>query len=101
MVHALTHSRLTQIDRIGSIESISLLILLFIAMPMKYIWGDPRLVRWVGMIHGVLFIAYVAIVVRAHAETRWKMSYTFWGVMSSFIPFGPAIFVKRMRQHAR
>jgi integral membrane protein len=100
MVKALTHSRLTQIDRIGSIESISLLILLLIAMPMKYIWDDPRLVRWVGMAHGVLFIAYVAVVVRAHAETRWKMSYTFWGVVASFIPFGPAIFVKKMRAQA-
>jgi integral membrane protein len=70
---------------------------LLIAMPMKYIWDDPRLVRWVGMIHGVLFIAYVLIVLRTHVETRWKFSYTFWGVLASFIPFGPAIFVKRMR----
>jgi integral membrane protein len=85
---------------VGSIESISLLILLFVAMPMKYLGDDPRMVRWVGMIHGVLFIAYAAMVVKIHAEARWKMSYTFWGVLASFIPFGPAIFVKRMRQDA-
>lgn len=98
MTKNITGERLTQINRIGTIESVSLLILLLVAMPMKYIWGDPTLVRWVGMIHGILFIAFVAVVVRAHAETRWPMSYTFWGIMSSFIPFGPSVFVKRVRE---
>jgi integral membrane protein len=96
----ISNDRLTQINRVGTFESVSLLILLLVAMPMKYIWGDPTLVKWVGMIHGILFIAYVAVVMRAHAETRWPLSYTFWGIMSSFIPFGPTLFVKELRKRS-
>ena len=41
-------------------EGISFLVLLFVAMPLKYIWDDPSWVRIVGMAHGVLFVAYIA-----------------------------------------
>ncbi|KTS81861.1 membrane protein, partial [Paenibacillus jamilae] len=39
---------------IGNIESISYLLLVCIAMPLKYAAGMPQMVSWVGMIHGVL-----------------------------------------------
>ena len=44
---------------IGTAEALSLLILLFIAMPLKYMMDMPQMVRVVGMVHGVLFILYV------------------------------------------
>ena len=40
-------------------EGSSFLILLFIAMPMKYVMGMPRVVTVVGAIHGILFLLYV------------------------------------------
>ena len=92
----LSDKRRSQIDWTGNIESISLLLLLLVAMPMKYVWGDPTLVRWVGMAHGVLFIAFVAVLLRAHLETRWPMRYTLLGVLSSFVPFGPKLMMKRL-----
>ena len=45
---------------ISLIEGLSFLVLLFIAMPLKYHWGHPEAVSMVGMTHGLLFIAYVA-----------------------------------------
>ena len=43
---------------LGIIEGISYLILLVIAMPMKYFMGLPLAVKFVGMTHGVLFVVY-------------------------------------------
>ena len=44
---------------ISILEGISFLLLLFIAMPLKYLYDMPEMVQQVGMAHGVLFIAYV------------------------------------------
>ena len=46
---------------VGFLEGLSFLALLFIAMPLKYIWGNPILVKYVGMGHGVLFIAFLVV----------------------------------------
>ncbi|MGB0788445.1 MAG: DUF3817 domain-containing protein, partial [Marinirhabdus sp.] len=43
---------------ISVLEAVSFLLLLGIAMPLKYIWGSPEMVRIVGAAHGVLFLAY-------------------------------------------
>lgn len=43
---------------IGFLEALSFLILLLIAMPLKYIWGQPEAVKIVGSAHGGLFLLY-------------------------------------------
>src|SRR5688572_15507253 len=96
MSQPLSQQRAAQLSRYGSLESISLLILLCIAMPLKYIWDQPMLVRWVGMAHGILFILYVAIVLRAQLETRWPIKYTIIAVLASFVPFGPAVVMTKL-----
>ena len=50
---------------IGLLEGISFLVLLGVAMPLKYVWDEPQAVRGVGMAHGVLFLAYVTAAVQA------------------------------------
>ena len=44
---------------ISLLEALSFVILLLIAMPIKYILGNPELVRVVGMAHGILFVLYI------------------------------------------
>ena len=46
---------------VGLIEGISFLLLLFIAMPVKYMMDNPVLVKYVGMGHGVLFILFLVV----------------------------------------
>ena len=69
-------------------EGMSFLILLFIAMPLKYIWQQPQAVRQFGSMHGLLFVLYILLVVLCSIEYRWK----FWKVgillLISVIPFG-------------
>ena len=70
------------------LEGVSLLLLVFLAMPLKYIYDDPRLVSYTGMIHGILFIGYsinLSLVYFKYKLEFWKMLMAF-GL--AFIPFG-------------
>ncbi|MBE0422416.1 MAG: DUF3817 domain-containing protein [Lutibacter sp.] len=70
------------------IEGFSLLVLLFLAMPLKYIWNLPQMVKVVGMVHGVLFLLFVVMVIMVFYELKWSIK-TFGIVMfASLIPFG-------------
>lgn len=76
---------------IGLLEGISFLVLLGIAMPLKYWAGEPAAVRVVGMAHGVLFIAYVAAILQAHLEYDWTLKRSAVLLLASILPFGPFI----------
>lgn len=69
-------------------EGISLLLLLFIAMPLKYIWDLPIYVKIVGMAHGVLFLAYVGLALWLFFKEEWKFQKFLIVLLASFIPFG-------------
>jgi len=73
---------------ISLLEGLSLLALLFIAMPLKYIWGNPEYVRIVGMAHGLLFVAYILFAVMTKFELNWKAKTLFIVFAASVIPFG-------------
>lgn len=74
---------------IAFLEGMSLILLLFIAMPLKYGLGMPQMVKSVGMAHGLLFVAYVLMALMVSIEQRWSFFSTTWKVLlSSFIPFG-------------
>lgn len=84
-------SSLGRLRVIGFLEGLSFLVLLFIAMPLKYWAGDPRAVQVVGMAHGVLFVLYVAAVIQASLAYGWKIKVTAWLLVASFLPFGPFV----------
>lgn len=69
-------------------EGISYLILLGIAMPLKYYCNQPQAVKTVGMAHGVLFVLFIVLLLFVHVELKWKLSKTFLVFISSLIPFG-------------
>ncbi len=73
---------------IAFIEGISFLVLLFIAMPLKYFFGQPEAVRSVGTVHGALFVLYVLLVFMTKIEHRWTGGKTALLLLISMIPFG-------------
>ncbi len=73
---------------IAFLEGISFLILLCVAMPMKYLAGKPEMVRHVGMAHGVLFLAFVILVALVKNNRDWPMRTTALAFLAAFIPFG-------------
>lgn len=72
----------------GIIEGISFLILLGIAMPMKYVFGQPEMVRYVGSLHGVLTILYILLLINVSIRMRWAIKTTALAFIASLIPFG-------------
>jgi integral membrane protein len=73
---------------IGFVEGVSFLVLLFIAMPLKYVFDMPEMVKKVGMMHGLLFVLYVMAVVIAKFEKDWSFGKMALALLVSFIPFG-------------
>lgn len=83
---------------VALIEAISYMILVAIAMPLKYIWDRPGAVRVVGMIHGVLFVVFCFALVRAMISAKWPLSRGALVFLSSLLPFGPFLLDRRMKQ---
>lgn len=79
-------------------EGSSFLILLFVAMPMKYMMGMPRVVTVVGAIHGILFLLYVGQLVRLRTTFQWDNKFSFYAFLASLLPLGPFIFDKHLRE---
>lgn len=83
------------------IEGASLLILVFIAMPLKYFAGQPMAVKITGMIHGILFLLFCTALAAVHFRFRWPVGRSGLVFLSSFVPFGPFLLDRKMRQWSR
>ncbi len=80
---------LKQFKWISTLEALSFIFLLGIAMPLKYIWGQPELVRIVGMAHGILFILYIYGAFAMKQKFNWSNSTFLLVLVCSVLPFGP------------
>lgn len=79
-------------------EGGSFLALLFIAMPMKYLMGMPRVVTVVGAIHGMLFLLYVGQLAKLRTTYQWDNRFSLYAFLASLLPFGPLVFDKYLRE---
>jgi integral membrane protein len=82
------NSTLGYLRIIGILEGISFLVLLFIAMPLKYMYGQPEAVRQVGSIHGLLFILFIYLLASCTKEYSWPNKKAILLVGLSMLPFG-------------
>ena len=85
----------------GMVEGISFLLLLFIAMPLKYIFDAPGMVRYVGWAHGVLFVNYGLFALWVAHRMRWSFRRLFTAGMAALLPFGPFVFDKSLQREMR
>lgn len=81
-------SRVSNLRLIGFIEGVSFLVLLLIAMPLKYYWDFPMAVKITGWIHGVLFILYIVAVLMAIQAMKWSLFSVLVALGASLIPIG-------------
>lgn len=88
----MTHLFSTKIGRlriIAILEGISLLTLIFIAVPIKYVLDNPSVVKVMGPLHGTLFLLFLFNTLSVGVEQRWKFKETTWKVLlACIIPFG-------------
>lgn len=84
---------------IGHIEAISFLLLLGVAMPLKYMAGMPMAVKIVGWAHGVLFVAFCLALLRAMLTAKWSLMRGALLFIAALVPFGPFLLERRMIQY--
>ncbi|MBC7694561.1 MAG: DUF3817 domain-containing protein [Burkholderiales bacterium] len=73
---------------IGKIEGYSYLILLFIAMPLKYFYNTPEYVRPVGSIHGALFVTFMILLALMFFKVKLSFKKSVLAFLLSLVPFG-------------
>ncbi|MBT8261532.1 MAG: DUF3817 domain-containing protein [Bacteroidia bacterium] len=74
---------------ISTLEAISFLVLLGIAMPLKYIWDMPEYVSAVGMAHGILFMMYLVGAWYMKEKLNWTWRVLCISFACAVLPFGP------------
>ena len=94
----INHSFLSKLRWMGFIEGVSTLVLFFIAMPLKYLAGEPLAVEIAGSIHGGLFVCLVLMLAIATWRIPISMGMALAGVFSAVIPFGPFVFDRWLRK---
>lgn len=80
------------------IEGVSYLILLFIAMPMKYFFNIPEAVKYFGWIHGILFLVFFVFLILAWIKYRWSIFRIALYLIASVLPFVPFILDKKLEK---
>ncbi len=86
------NTQLKRFKTIGILEAISFLLLLGIAMPLKYMMDMPLAVKYVGWAHGLLFMAYIVGLYLAADEQKWGFKTIALGFIAALLPFGPFVF---------
>ncbi|MGV3523248.1 MAG: DUF3817 domain-containing protein [Candidatus Sericytochromatia bacterium] len=74
--------------RLGWMEGLSFVGLIHVAMPLKYLAGQPQWVKVWGMVHGILFLLYLAGFWAVAARRRWPLGGWIMGSLVSVLPFG-------------
>ena len=85
---------------VAFIEGISYVVLLAIAMPLKYAAGMPQAVRITGSVHGALFVLFCLLLLQAFLSARWKFSFAANVFASAVIPLGTFFMDKTLGQRA-
>ena len=83
----------------GMIEGYSFIALLFIAMPLKYMAGFPLAVKIVGMTHGILFIIFCILLMKAWEDAEWSIKESALFFLASLIPFGTFFTDKKIKAY--
>lgn len=93
------NKKVSQFGTINTIEGYSYLLLLFVAMPMKYLMGIAVATKIVGMIHGILFMLFIYLLIVAWQETKWSIKESIIFFIASLVPFGTFFTKNRIKSY--
>jgi integral membrane protein len=85
----------------GIAEGISLLLLLMVAMPLKYLAGKPEAVQVIGWIHGLLFVVFMLAVLVVFLQKKLSFKYAALAFVAAFLPFGTFVFDGVLKRNLR
>ena len=84
---------------IGFLEGLSYLLLILIAVPVKYIFNSPSMVKYLGMPHGILFIMYLLASVIMKKNNKWVENNFILVLIASIIPFGTFVVDYKLKKN--
>jgi len=96
MLNQFLVSNIGRFRLIAILEGISYLVLLFIALPLKYKFGYEFSVKYTGWAHGVLFISYIILLLIIWKQYKWSFKKVILAFIASLIPFGTFVFDKQL-----
>lgn len=82
----------------GLVEGVSFILLMGIAMPLKYIWGQPLLVTLLGWVHGLLFMVFCLFLLIVTALRPWPLTRAALVFVAALLPFGPFLIDGSLRK---
>jgi integral membrane protein len=86
---SLLNTNVGRLRLIGYLEGVSLLALLFIAVPLKYYGHAPAMVKAIGPVHGGLFLLYLFNALSVGITQQWPFKSVTWKVLlACMVPFG-------------
>ena len=83
---------------IGILEACSYLLLLGVAMPLKYLAHFPEPVKYLGWAHGLLFLSYLTMLGWVLLRRKWPITFGFLGFVAALLPLGPFVFERYLRR---
>ncbi len=92
--------QLSRFRIVGIAEGISFLVLLLIAMPLKYIFHIPEAVKFTGWVHGGLFVTYIIFATEVFASLKKNFLWLLKAVAAAFLPLGTFIFNRSLKKDA-
>lgn len=88
----------TTFRKIAVAEGVSYILLVFVAMPLKYFAGIPEAVKYTGWAHGILFMLYVVLLIMAWLEYKWAFKKAALFGLASLVPFAPFWVDKKLKE---
>ena len=82
----------------GIAEGISFLVLLLIAMPLKYAFDLPLAVKYVGWAHGLLFVGYVGLAYYVKEVYNWPFKKFLFAFVAAWLPLGTFVYDKQLKK---
>jgi len=92
-------SRVHTLRMVALTEGVSFLLLLGVAMPMKYLAGIPEAVKIVGWAHGLLFVVLCYLLLKVTLEDRWPITRSAMVFLAALLPFGPFVIDRRLKHY--
>ncbi len=99
MVGTIGPDRDFMLKKMALVEGTTLLLLMFVAVPLKYKLGMPEAVYIMGRIHAVAFLLYVAMLIVSFVRKNLSLYHFILGVVAAFIPFGSFVYERKVLEH--
>jgi integral membrane protein len=85
-------------EAVAWIEGLSYLVLLGVAMPLKYVAGLPLATSIAGLVHGLAFVVYAVVLIDGLATQQWSRRTAALGLLAGLLPAGTFVFVSHVRR---